>query len=268
VRVVVAGVGSVGVAAFERVALVVIAGFGKREVILCTRLGLEGGRMSITSRRDALQVTFRLPPLVTVPVRDRTLNTSWPPPLGSPSMVSSPKFSPARRRSIAVLNMSDSKSKSGRRRPYSIAPGDKLSPLSRSRRSLVRNLCSLSKTILTQHIRNPGSPSSNEPLSRQMMLHNPWISRQSNVAYRLPRNPRFVYTIKTTEAQMDQLRVLPSKIQNKEPANRHLLSTTRMRILGPINPDLDVEALCGAPLELISAPERSLWNLIRRKSWL
>ena len=52
-------------------------------------------------------------------------------------MVSSPKISPARRRSIAVLNISDSKTKGGRRRAYSIAPGDKLSPLSRSRRSLV-----------------------------------------------------------------------------------------------------------------------------------
>lgn len=40
-RVVVAGAGSAGVVVFERVALVVIvAGFGKREVILCTRFGL------------------------------------------------------------------------------------------------------------------------------------------------------------------------------------------------------------------------------------
>jgi len=70
-------------------------------------------------------------------------------------MVSSPKFSPARRRSIAVLNISDSKSKSGRRRAYSIAPGDKLSPLSRSRRSLVRILCVLPEIALNETYQKP-----------------------------------------------------------------------------------------------------------------
>jgi hypothetical protein len=56
VRVAVAGARSVGVAVFERVALVVIvavdvAGFGKREAILCTWC---------VNRRDASEVTFCL----------------------------------------------------------------------------------------------------------------------------------------------------------------------------------------------------------------
>jgi hypothetical protein len=60
VRVATAGVGSAGVVVFERVALVVIvAGFGKREVILCTRL--ERFRVAACqSRRDACQITFCL----------------------------------------------------------------------------------------------------------------------------------------------------------------------------------------------------------------
>lgn len=58
VRVVAAGVGSVGVAVFERVALVVIvAGFGKREAILCTRFGVDVERTC--ANRDATRPRSR-----------------------------------------------------------------------------------------------------------------------------------------------------------------------------------------------------------------
>jgi len=61
VRVVVAGARSVGVAALERVALVVIVavevtGFGSREAILCSYLV----PLTSVNQRDASQVTFRL----------------------------------------------------------------------------------------------------------------------------------------------------------------------------------------------------------------
>ncbi|KAL6299649.1 Spc7 kinetochore protein-domain-containing protein [Sparassis latifolia] len=46
------------------------------------------------------------------------------------------KVSPNRRRSIAVLGQSSSKQSQSRRRAYSIAPGEKLSPAAKARRSL------------------------------------------------------------------------------------------------------------------------------------
>jgi hypothetical protein len=186
-------------------------------------------------------------------------------PLGS-TMVSSPKISPARRRSIAVLNMSSSKSKSSLRRAYSIAPGDKLSPLSRSRRSLVRISHSLSQIFSLECPRNPGNLFSNDPPSHQKMLPSLWISQPFSAGCRLPRSPRFVYIIKTTGILKDQPRAPLSKTQNKMRTSHLPLLTTRMSIPGRINPALGVGVLCGDLLVLTLVAGRSLWNSIRRRS--
>lgn len=64
-------------------------------------------------------------------------STSWFRGLGSLNM--SKKPSPHRRRSIAVLGHGQAKP-SSRRRAYSIAPGERLSPSAKARRLLVRHI--------------------------------------------------------------------------------------------------------------------------------